>query len=161
MVGLATYTWFKRRWWGGPFYNAWIVAVLMLIGHVSAAGVAGQALRWPPALPFALLATFFGYANFVLAGYFKDVSADRVTGYHTLPVVAGRSTAALVSDLYAGAAIVTVLLAMASGGVLERALAPFGHGEHPAGSVSGWLVPMLYPAVLLHAIEEVVGRGLL
>ncbi|HLF13932.1 MAG TPA: UbiA family prenyltransferase, partial [Bacteroidota bacterium] len=22
--GLATYTWFKRRWWGGPWYNAWI-----------------------------------------------------------------------------------------------------------------------------------------
>ena len=26
VAGLATYTWFKRRWWGGPFYNAWIVA---------------------------------------------------------------------------------------------------------------------------------------
>src|SRR5512135_3245706 len=25
-IGLVTYTWFKRRWWGGPFYNAWIVA---------------------------------------------------------------------------------------------------------------------------------------
>ena len=37
----------------------------------------------------ALLAVFFGYANFVLAGYFKDVDADRATGYHTLPVVFG------------------------------------------------------------------------
>lgn len=27
VLGLATYTFFKRRWWGGPCYNAWIVAL--------------------------------------------------------------------------------------------------------------------------------------
>ena len=37
-----------------------------------------------------MAATFFGYANFVLAGYFKDIEADRATGYRTFPVVFGR-----------------------------------------------------------------------
>ncbi len=44
---------------------------------------------------------FFGYANFVLIGYYKDVAADRATGYRTLPVVFGRGRAALVSDGFA------------------------------------------------------------
>ena len=68
VAGLATYTWFKRRWWGGPFWNAWIVAALVLMGHVAATGAASQPLVWPSAMPADLLATYFGYANFVLAG---------------------------------------------------------------------------------------------
>ncbi|MFQ5799470.1 MAG: UbiA family prenyltransferase, partial [Bacteroidota bacterium] len=35
IVGLSTYTYFKRRWWAGPIYNAWIVTVLCLIGYLS------------------------------------------------------------------------------------------------------------------------------
>jgi 4-hydroxybenzoate polyprenyltransferase len=34
-LGLATYTPFKRRWWGGPFYNAWIVTVLCLMAMLT------------------------------------------------------------------------------------------------------------------------------
>lgn len=120
-VGLATYTWFKRRWWGGPFYNAWIVAVLALIGYVSGAGAAGSPLRWSATLGWVLVAVFFGYANFVLAGYFKDVSADRATGYRTLPVVCGLQASSLISDLFAvlsvfGAAV-AVLPFLDGGGI--------------------------------------------
>jgi len=122
IVGLTTYTWFKRRWWAGPFYNAWIVAALLLIGLLSASGVAGVAPTWPRGATGALVATFGGYANFVLAGYFKDITADRVTGYRTLPVVRGRRTAAVVSDVFAAAAATGVLAALVRGGVLARAM---------------------------------------
>jgi 4-hydroxybenzoate polyprenyltransferase len=122
VAGLATYTWFKRRWWGGPFYNAWIVAVLVLMGHVGAVGAAGGSLHWPPAMTTALLATFFGYANFVLAGYFKDIAADRATGYNTFPVVFGRKATVIVSDLFAVAAVSFTFLTLAMGGLLRRAL---------------------------------------
>jgi 4-hydroxybenzoate polyprenyltransferase len=58
------------------------------------------------------LAVFFGYANFVLMGYFKDISADRATGYRTLPVVFGWRAAALASDGLALAAAVTTALSL-------------------------------------------------
>jgi len=32
VLGLLTYTWFKRRWWGGPPWNSWIVAILPVMG---------------------------------------------------------------------------------------------------------------------------------
>ncbi len=51
-------------------------------------------------LNFSLHAAFFGYANFVLVGYFKDVEADRLTGYNTLPVVYGRRVASVVSNIF-------------------------------------------------------------
>jgi 4-hydroxybenzoate polyprenyltransferase len=106
-VGLATYTYFKKRWWGGPFYNAWIVSVLCLIAIVT------QTSGYPfgsfdAAIALALAAIFFGYANFVLSGYFKDVSADRATGYNTFPVVFGFKASAIVSDIFAALFIVLV-----------------------------------------------------
>lgn len=104
-LGLATYTPFKRRWWGGPWYNAWIVAVLCLMAFLAGArpGVVPSALAW------TLAAVFLGYANFVLAGYFKDVEADRSSGYDTLPVVYGHRVAARVSDAVAAAALAALL----------------------------------------------------
>ncbi len=48
----------------------------------------------------ASVTVFFGYANFVLTGYFKDIEADRSTSYKTLPVVFGRSKSAAVSNLF-------------------------------------------------------------
>ena len=105
ILGLLTYTSFKRRWWAGPFYNAWIVAVLFLIGVLDGAPGRGfRVLTGPEVAPVAAV-VFFGYANFVLAGYFKDVSADRATGYDTLPVRYGLPTAAWVSDLFAALAV--------------------------------------------------------
>lgn len=97
-AGLATYTWFKRRWWGGPWYNAWIVLVLFAMGALAGGwdrtGMDGM-FAWTAA------GTFFGYANFVLAGYFKDIGADRATGYETFPVRFGRAKAATASDVLA------------------------------------------------------------
>lgn len=98
-LGLATYTPFKRRWWGGPFYNAWIVAVLCSMAFLGAAE--GQGVNATFSFLLAVIAVFFGYANFVLSGYFKDIEADRQTGYRTLPVVFGRRRAAVVSDAFA------------------------------------------------------------
>jgi len=128
IMGLATYTMAKRRWWAGPFYNAWIVALLVGIGYVSAAGRLGEPLSWSPRLLWAVLAAFFGYANFVLAGYFKDVSADRKTGYDTLPVVRGLRVSTWVSDTFAG----LFLLAVLGGGSVVMVSADV-HSPHIVG----------------------------
>ncbi len=112
ILGLLTYTFFKRRWWAGPFYNAWIVAVLFLIGVLDGAPHTGfGVLVRPEVVPVAAV-VFFGYANFVLAGYFKDVSADRATGYETLPVRYGLRLAAWVSDLFAVLAVSGTIAAL-------------------------------------------------
>lgn len=99
VFGLSTYTFFKRRWWGGPFYNGWIVAVLFLIGHYS--GLKNSSAFLTPQIFTALVSVLFGYANFVLVGYYKDVTADSKTGYNTFVVVFGRKVAAIVSDVFA------------------------------------------------------------
>ncbi len=92
VVGLATYTPLKRRWWGGPPWNSAIVALLPAIGALCGGGAAtGRALA------AASASVFFTYAVFVLLGYFKDVEADRATGYETLPVRFGRPVALAVS----------------------------------------------------------------
>lgn len=99
VFGLSTYTFFKRCWWGGPFYNGWIVAVLFLIGYSS--GLKNSSAFLTPQILAALVSVLFGYANFVLVGYFKDVTADSKTGYNTFVVVFGRKAAAIVSDVFA------------------------------------------------------------
>jgi len=96
VLGLIAYTWFKRRWWGGPLWNAWVVAVLPAIGYLAGGG-SPRGLATDRGLWAALVSVLFSYAVFVLLGYFKDVSADRATGYRTLVVVAGWRTAAWVS----------------------------------------------------------------
>jgi len=113
-AGLITYTWFKRRWWGGPFYNAWIVVILFIMGYEAAGGMAGGQRTASLAAPCGVV--LFGYANFVLAGYFKDIGADRATGYRTLPVIAGRNIAAVVSDFFAAASVVAAIMIYAEAG---------------------------------------------
>jgi 4-hydroxybenzoate polyprenyltransferase len=107
--GLLTYTTFKRKWWGGPFYNSWIVAVLFLISFYSASGVITIDFSFNFILTISTV--FWGYSNFVLSGYFKDISADAATGYDTLPVHFGRRISVIVSDVLA-------VLAAASSGVI-------------------------------------------
>ena len=106
--GLATYTYFKKKFWAGPFYNAWIVGVLFLMALLC--GSDFNLLTQNPKVIHALTAVFFGYANFVLVGYFKDVEADRPTGYNTLPVVFGRRTSSVVSNVFGLLTIVFTVL---------------------------------------------------
>ena len=113
-LGLATYTYFKRRWWAGPFYNSWIVMLLCIIAYLSSGAFSNQLLT---GLPFiaALVMVFFGYANFVLTGYYKDISADRQTGYNTLPVVFGLKVSTRISDLFALFAVSGCIISIYSG----------------------------------------------
>jgi 4-hydroxybenzoate polyprenyltransferase len=124
VLGLLTYTPFKRKWWGGPFYNAWIVAVLPIIGKLASSGVG-----YSPAdvletgmLVLIIISTFFSYANFVLMGYFKDISADRASGYNTFVVVFGWKKACLVSDLFASIAVLATGWSIYSALGIESAL---------------------------------------
>lgn len=114
-VGLYTYTYFKRKWWSGPFYNSWIVAILFLIAFNIHKPIWSEINL--TVLIYTLCALFFGYANFVLTGYFKDISADRRTGYNTLPVVAGRNVAAFVSNIFALLTIAASILAIVSSNI--------------------------------------------
>ena len=86
--GLATYTYFKGTFWGGPFYGASIVGVLFLMAYLCGSDIV--TFRGNHKLIYGLSTVFWGYANFVLVGYFKDVEADRETGYNTFAVVFGR-----------------------------------------------------------------------
>jgi 4-hydroxybenzoate polyprenyltransferase len=109
VLGLLAYTRFKRRWWGGPPWNSWIVALLPVMGRLVDSESRIKtiiSLRGQPSASFflAVLAIFFAYANFVVIGYFKDISADRKTGYLTFPVVFGWKPAAVYSDITALAA---------------------------------------------------------
>jgi 4-hydroxybenzoate polyprenyltransferase len=98
-IGLATYTTFKRKWWAGPFYNSWIVVALFLMAYL--AGSERIYFDFSNSVFVAALITvFFAYANFVLAGYFKDIEADGATAYNTLPVKFGRSLSSIVSDVF-------------------------------------------------------------
>jgi len=108
VIGLATYTFFKRRWWGGPLYNAWIVAVLAVLGKMTAVGkdISLFAIFGDGILVPIMISVFFSYANFVLMGYFKDISADRASGYNTFVVAYGWNKAAIGSDIFAFLSIV-------------------------------------------------------
>jgi 4-hydroxybenzoate polyprenyltransferase len=119
VAGLLGYTTLKRKWWGGPFWNSWIVALLPIMGRLVQKDSRLLSLfrlgtpAWP-AFFCAVFAVFFAYANFVLMGYFKDISADRATGYRTFPVVFGWRAGAWGSDLFALAAAVLTGLTLVS-----------------------------------------------
>jgi 4-hydroxybenzoate polyprenyltransferase len=108
--GLATYTYFKKNFWfGGPPYNAWIVALLPLTGFMAASGGGFNLLNNSDLILLALL-SFFSYANFVLMGYLKDISADRATGYHTFPVTFGWNATVWVGDVLAALSMLLAFL---------------------------------------------------
>ena len=89
---LATYTPMKRRWWGGPPWNAAVVALLPLIGRLCAGGTLVAVLAERP-VRLAMGSAFGTYAVFVVLGYLKDVGADLATGYATIAVRFGRRAA--------------------------------------------------------------------
>ncbi|NIM58356.1 MAG: hypothetical protein GTO16_05350 [Candidatus Aminicenantes bacterium] len=124
VVGLLSYTTLKRTWWGGPLWNSWIVALLPVMGRLVDREYSVRQilnLEDSPSFAFflAVLAIFFGYANFVVMGYFKDISADKKTGYRTFPVVFGWVPAAVYSDLVAISAAILTGWAMLSIGTLN------------------------------------------
>jgi 4-hydroxybenzoate polyprenyltransferase len=71
----------------------------------------------PAAFGWTIVLVFFAYANFVLTGYFKDVSADRATGYNTLPVVFGGGVSTIVSDLIAAVICSSVFFTVKNSGI--------------------------------------------
>jgi len=99
VFGLATYSYVKKNiWFGGPFYNAWIMALLPVMGYFASAG--NVVKIFPENHYHLILITFFCYANFVLIGYLKDIDADRETGYKTFPVVFGWTKTMMVGDVF-------------------------------------------------------------
>jgi len=101
IVGLLVYTPFKRMWWAGPIANAWIVALLPVMGWLaSGTGTLMDVARAPAVLSLAIL-SLCSYANFVLVGYLKDIDADRRTDYNTFPVKFGWTRTAVVSHVWA------------------------------------------------------------
>jgi 4-hydroxybenzoate polyprenyltransferase len=105
VAGIAVYTPLKRRWWGGPPWNSWVVATLPLIGVLLGGGTPGGALARPEVW-LAMGSVYFSYAVFVMLGYFKDVEADRATGYDTIVVHFGRGPTLWVSAVHASLALV-------------------------------------------------------
>ena len=125
-LGLASYTWFKRRYWGGPFWNSWIVALVPVIAIMAGGDSASAAVR-DPLVVATLVSVFSGYAVFVILGYLKDVDADRATGYETIPVRFGRETAVAAS------APMGVVAVTAAGVVALRARPPLEGAALVAG----------------------------
>ncbi len=125
VAGLVAYTPLKRRWWGGPPWNAWIVALLPALGAL-AAGSSMSSLARLPLLLRASGSVFFSYAAFVLLGYLKDVEADRRSGYRTMPVRFGRRPSVAVSALLATLAVAcsAPFVAPALGADVEAARLP-------------------------------------
>ncbi len=137
VLGLLTYTRLKRTWWGGPPWNAWIVAVLPMMGWLaggerSLASLGRFMVADSRVFLAAVLAVFFGYANFVVMGYFKDISADRQTGYRTFPVVFGWQPAAVYGDVTAAlaAGLSLFVVARVGAGVWSFVLLAAGFGMH-------------------------------
>jgi 4-hydroxybenzoate polyprenyltransferase len=114
VAGVALYTPFKRRWWGGPPWNSWIVAMLPLLGVLLGGATPAQALARPEVW-LAMGSVYFSYAVFVMLGYFKDVEADRVTAYDTIVVHFGRRTTLWVSVLHAVLALACSIALLRTG----------------------------------------------
>jgi 4-hydroxybenzoate polyprenyltransferase len=99
IIGLATYTYFKRKYWLiGPFYNSWIVMLLPVMGYFCITGCNLSCLGRSRLLLLAMM-SLFAYCVFVVIGYLKDISADRETHYNTFPVIHGWNKTVLLGDV--------------------------------------------------------------
>ena len=106
MVAVLSYSYLKKKSpILGPVPNALAVGLIPLMGFFAGLGkdfnFTGQ-IAWE--LP---VITFFSYANFVLMGNLKDITADEKTGYRTFPVVFGWN-----KTVIAGTILVTIALAI-------------------------------------------------
>lgn len=136
VLGLAAYTPLKRRWWGGPPWNSWVVALLPVMGGLCGGASLAAALRLPAMAP-AAVGVFCTYAVFVVLGYFKDISADRATGYDTLVVRFGWVEGVAVSACLGAAGLAASAIVIARSGLPARL-----DGAAPAAvaAVTFWLV---------------------
>jgi 4-hydroxybenzoate polyprenyltransferase len=149
VIGLLTYTYFKRRWWGGPPWNAWIVAILPMMGRLVDRDYSlSELLRFgdlhTPAFCLSVVAIFAGYANFVVMGYFKDISADRQTGYQTFPVVFGWRANAVYGDI----------TALVVAGLSARVVALMGGGFLAWTFLAAAVVLQLHAQVSVHRTRD-------
>ncbi|RYZ28166.1 MAG: hypothetical protein EOO10_10410 [Chitinophagaceae bacterium] len=127
VFGLATYSKVKKNiTLAGPFYNAWIVALLPIMGYFSVSQNGPLSLL--PEIWFYAFVSFFSYASFVLVGYLKDIDADRTTGYKTFPVIYGWQKTIFLSDLFAA---------------LTATFFWFGFRHHLAGTLAGLLATLV------------------
>lgn len=117
VLGLSTYVFFKRTWWGGPPWNSWIAAMIPIGGRMMdpefeciKSFIAPNETSLP--MVYTVLLVFFAYCNFVVAGYFKDISADRATNYNTFQVRFGWFASAIYSDILAALSILFTYLAI-------------------------------------------------
>jgi 4-hydroxybenzoate polyprenyltransferase len=157
VVGAVTYTPLKRRWWGGPPWNSWIVAFLVWIGVLVGGGDPLTGVMRPGVLA-AMGSTFFGYAVFVLIGYLKDVDSDSQTGYQTIAVRFGRRAAVVASAVSAAASVACSLLLVAatSPNVVALLAGGLGVAATLVAHLRGWRVfadKEAWPA----AVASVVG----
>jgi len=154
IAGIASYTWFKRRWWGGPFWNSWIVALLAVISRLAIERSSLMVLLGSGRFWAGIGAVFFSYANFVVVGYYKDLEADRQTGYDTFPVRFGWQANAVLSDfnLFAATTCTAIVIATGPGGWVPVALLVLAFAVGAAGQIKahadtnpdhGW-IPALY-----------------
>ena len=104
VAGVTLYTPLKRRWWAGPPWNSWVVAMLPLLGALLGGGTPAEVLGRTDVW-LAMGSVYFTYLVFVLLGYFKDVEADRATGYDTLVVHFDRKAATWTSAVHAALGI--------------------------------------------------------
>ena len=149
VIGLLTYTYFKRRWWGGPPWNAWIVAILPMMGRLVDRDYSlSELFRFgdlhTPAFCLSVVAIFAGYANFVVMGYFKDISADRQTGYQTFPVVFGWRANAVYGDI----------TALVVAGLSARVVALMGGGFLAWTFLAAAVVLQLHAQVSVHRTRD-------
>jgi 4-hydroxybenzoate polyprenyltransferase len=149
-LGLLTYTKLKRTWWGGPPWNSWIIALLPIMGVLVDKDMTTSKYfqlfgLHAASFLFCVLAIFFAYANFVLIGYFKDISADKQTGYNTFPVTFGWKPAAIASDLLA------ILAALMSG------MSIIGLGRENSFGLAVWVCAVVlngYAQVKIHLTRQ-------
>lgn len=110
IIGLATYTWFKKNFWmAGPFYNGWIVMLLPVMGFLASSGQQLSSV-FNKTMLLVCLISLFSYADFVLIGYLKDITADRQTGYLTFPVKYGWDRSVWLADLFLAVVILAGIL---------------------------------------------------
>jgi 4-hydroxybenzoate polyprenyltransferase len=119
IIGLLTYTYFKKNYWLlGPFYNGWIVALIPIGGFLSISRTGLSSIYNEP-LVMVVMLSLFSYAYFVLIGYLKDITADRATGYRTFPVVFGWNKTVYIGDLFAGASFIISLCFIPKGNIFS------------------------------------------